>query len=114
MPVNTFRNNLQNLKNKERKNDIFISYGYKDSDSICIKIPDNYTVEALPKPILMKQKFGTFYSLISAEDNKIIIQQSLQMNSGKYQSTDYTSLCDFRKEVSNAYNAKIILKKNSE
>lgn len=94
-----------------RKYPIHINYGYSDTDSICIKLPDGYIVEGLPKPIDLKSKFGNFHSSIYTKDNKIYIVHQLFMRKGVYKPGEYTAFLDFRKQVAEQYNGKIILKK---
>ena len=90
---------------------IHINYGYSDTDSICIKLPDGYIVEGLPKPIDLKSKFGNFHSSIYTKDNKIYIVHQLFIRKGVYKPGEYTAFLDFRKQVAEQYNGKIILKK---
>ena len=65
-----------------------------------------------PKPIDLKSKFGNFHSSIYTKDNKIYIVHQLFMRKGVYKPGEYTAFLDFRKQVAEQYNGKIILKKN--
>lgn len=111
IPTNPFRSGFGKLSNKERKHDIYIRYGYQDSDSISFRIPENYTVEALPKPVMLNGKYGTFISLALVKDQEITIIQRLAMRRGQYKVSEYPAFVDFCKGVTNAYEGKIILKR---
>ena len=114
LPVNTFRKGFGKLSNNKRKNNIFIRYGYKDVDKITITLPSNYTVEALPKPIFLKDDYGTFFSLVTIKDSVITITQNLQLNSGEYDVSKYPDFVRFCTAVDNGYHAKLVLKKTEE
>ena len=68
-------------------------------------------MEGLPKPIDLKSKFGNFHSSNYTKDNKIYIFHQLFMRKGVYKPGEYTAFLDFRKQVAEQYNGKIILKK---
>ena len=114
IPMNVFRKGPRKLVNKKRIHLISVSYGYLDSDTITIEIPNNYVVESLPKPTNIDEKFGKFSSSISLNDNKIHVINQLFFHSGKYETQLYPEFTAFCKEVSNAYSNKIILKKKAE
>ena len=111
IPTNIFKKGFSVPRAINRKYPIHINYGYSDTDSICIKLPDGYIVEGLPKPIDLKSKFGNFHSSIYTKDNKIYIVHQLFMRKGVYKPGEYTAFLDFRKQVAEQYNGKIILKK---
>ncbi len=111
IPTNIFKKGFSVPRAISRKYPIHINYGYSDTDSICIKLPDGYIVEGLPKPIDLKSKFGNFHSSIYTKDNKIYIVHQLFMRKGVYKPGEYTAFLDFRKQVAEQYNGKIILKK---
>ena len=111
IPTNIFKKGFSVPRAINRKYPIHVNYGDSDTDSICIKLPDGYIVEGLPKPIDLKSKFGNFHSSIYTKDNKIYIVHQLFMRKGVYKPGEYTAFLDFRKQVAEQYNGKIILKK---
>ena len=90
---------------------IHIDYGYTDTDSIRIQLPEGYVIEGLPKPLDVKSKFGSFHSDIQVKDKKIYIVHRLFMSKGVYSPDEYAAFLDFRKKVAGQYSGKIILKK---
>lgn len=112
IPVNPFREGFGKLTDKDRKNDIFINYGYNDNDIITIQIPENYSIESLPKPVVLMKEYGTFMSVVQVEENGIKIIQKLHMRPGKYDKSRYSEFVQFCKGVTDNYGGKIILKKN--
>lgn len=111
VPVNIFRHGVKNLSTKKRIHPLLITYGYADSDTITLQIPDNYSIEALPKTATIEQPFGRFNSTVKTEDGKIIVIQRLYLKAGTYDATLYPDFTKFWVEVTKSYGNKIILKK---
>ena len=68
---------------------IYINYGYTDTDSIRIQLPEGYVIEGLPKPLDVKSKFGSFHSGIQVKDKEIYITHRLFMHKGVYSPDEY-------------------------
>lgn len=111
IPANIFRKAFNSPELKERKQDIHIDYGYLDSDTICLQLPEGYSIESLPKPCIIENKFGTFYSSLQSKEKEIQIVHRLLMRKGVYPKEQYKEFLDFRKQIAAQYNGKIILKK---
>lgn len=111
IPANVFRKGFSVPRLTNRKYPIHINYGYSDTDSICIKLPEGYVVEGLPKPIELASKFGSFHSAIEVKDKEIVIVHKLFMSKGIYKPDEYATFLNFRKQVAAQYNGKIILRK---
>ncbi len=111
IPVNVFRKGFTTSDSKQRIHPIHINYGYLDTDSIRLQLPEGYAIEALPRPQTVESKFGTFCSNIEVEGREVKITHRLLMRRGVYPKDMYTDYVDFRKQVAGQYNGKIILKK---
>ncbi|NDV84479.1 transglutaminase domain-containing protein [Bacteroides sp. 51] len=111
IPVNIFRSRLNTSSKKERIYDIYIYNGYLDTDKIVIQIPEGFTIEAMPKPVELTEKFGKFQSTITTEGKSIVITHQLLLKSGKYPKEDYPVFAQFNQVVSKQYDEKIILRK---
>lgn len=112
VPTNVFRPGFRTLNSKKtRKQPIVLGTGYVDSDTIRIRIPENYTVETMPGSILLNSKFGNYYSIVSLQEQEIRIIQRLHIKRGHYPIANFTDFCDFTEKINNHYSGKIILKK---
>ena len=96
---------------RDRKLQLEIQRGYLDEDDFQITIPDGYEIEALPKDVSIKNKFGEYEMKIENINNKIIYKRKLLINKGDYPKEEYESYRNFRKKVSKSDNLKIVLKK---
>ena len=111
IPTNVFRKEFSVPPVTKRTYPIYINYGYTDTDSIRIQLPEGYVIEGLPKPLDVKSKFGSFHSGIQVKDKEIYITHRLFMRKGVYSPDEYAAFIDFRKQVAGQYGGKIILKK---
>lgn len=111
IPTNIFRKSYSVPPTTKRTYPIHINYGYSDTDSICIRLPEGYVIEGLPKTIDVKSKFGSFHSTIGVKEKEICIVHHLFMPKGIYAPDEYAAFIDFRKQVALQYSGKIILKK---
>lgn len=111
IPANIFRKGFSVPSVTKRAYPIHINYGYSDTDSIRIHLPDGYTIEGLPKPIDVESKFGSFHSTVEVKEKEICIVHHLFMPKGIYAPDEYVAFIAFRKLVAGQYGGKIILKK---
>lgn len=111
LPVNIFRKGFQTPPPAPRKYPVVVGSGYLDTDSICLVLPEGFTVEGLPKPVRVEGPFGTFESSVETQGRNIHIVQRLFMRRGSYPPEVYPAFLAFRKQIAGQYNGKIILKK---
>jgi transglutaminase-like putative cysteine protease len=96
---------------KERKYDIKFPSSYIDVDTIQIKIPANYIVEAMPKNISLKTQFGSYSITFSVKDNIIDVLRKNERNEGQFSKTEYEAISNYFKEIYKADRSKIVLVK---
>ncbi|MFL9837273.1 DUF3857 domain-containing protein [Flavobacterium sp. ST-75] len=111
--VNAFNQN-DNVPQRYRKryNPFEILRGYFDSDEVVITLPEGYTIEAMPNPVDIKEKFGEYKAECNiVEGNKLIYKRALVINKGMYEKSDYDLYRQFREKISRNDNAKVVLLK---
>lgn len=112
MPVNIFRKLSYSIEDKrERKQPIDISFGFVDSDTIRIEMPDGYIVESLPQDILHESEFGTFTSSIRQEDTLLTVIQSVFIKADRYPADKVKEFNEFAGVITKAYKNRVVLKK---
>ena len=95
----------------ERVQDVLIPHGFVDKDSIEIKLPDGYAIEAFPSLKDLTTPFGEFHTKFELHEGTLLVVQSLYVRSGRYSKELYHDFREFRKAISELYNTKIILRK---
>lgn len=111
IPVNPLRDNYAPKLRRTRTSDIYISNGYCKKDSISLVIPEEYTIEALPRPVAVETPFGHLEMLALPTDDGAIIFRRLQLNKGTYSLDDYAEFKSFMEKVDDCNKAKIVLLK---
>lgn len=111
VPTNVFRKGFNVPRAVQRKYPIQVGYGYSDTDSIRIRLPEGYEIEGLPRTAQLQSKFGSFRSSIDVKGKEVLVVHHLFMRKGTYAPEEYAAFLDFRKQVAIQYNGKIVLKK---
>lgn len=98
----------------DRKQDLEISYGYRDVDEIEIEIPESFVVDGLPEPVELKTRFGAYkveFSLL--ESGNIQYLREVQIEKGVFPPSDYEEFREFRREISRMDQMKILIRQQS-
>ncbi len=114
IPVNPYRSMNQWVRESNRRHNIKVSIGYKYIDSLSIKIPVGYDIEAMPASEKLQSKFGQFDSRIKIKDSEILISQQLFLPSGVYNESDYAEFMALLDKASINYRSRIILRKKEQ
>ena len=96
---------------KQRINDFVRSRRNVMEDIVELTIPQGYVVESIPNTSEIVNPFGTFHTQVAQVDGKISIIQTLTLVPGRYPKEEYEQYRAFAKEVTKAYSARIVLRK---
>ena len=112
IPINVFHGRFSIPEAcTNRSQDVVISYGFLDEDSIEIKLPKGYGIEAFPAVKDLVTPFGEFQTKFEIRKDSILVIQRLYVRGGRYSKELYHDFREFRKAISGLYNTKIIIKK---
>jgi len=95
----------------ERKYEVCLYSEFRDIDSVMIELPEGYEIEALPQPLLLKTKFGSYSSSVKLVGNVLHYVRVREQYSGRYPAKDYAELVKFFDEIYKADRAKVVLVK---
>ena len=98
-----------------RKFPIEFDYPFSNTQFITLIIPDNYTVEELPKStkLSLLDNGITFSYLIQKRDNAIVIIYNFTQNQIIFPKMNYALIKDFIAAVVEKNSERIVLKKKS-
>ncbi|SEN29912.1 Transglutaminase-like superfamily protein [Chitinophaga rupis] len=96
---------------EQRRSDIQRVFAYTDVDTVLLTIPGGYTVEALPKPTLLKSRFGTYASVALVKDSTITYIRTVQGNAGTFPASTFPELEQYYEGMYKADRGKIVLVK---
>jgi hypothetical protein len=93
-----------------RKRDFEIQRGFVDKDEFTIKIDSKLKVEALPEPVSIDNKFGTYISKIEkVNENELKYTRTYRLNKGYYDKKEYSAFRKFKRNVVKHDKAKMVL-----
>ncbi|MCK3684069.1 DUF3857 domain-containing protein [Maribellus sp. YY47] len=112
IPVNSLnRHSSVPQKSKNRKYPFKTQLFYHDMDSVTFLIPDVYDVEYLPEPVKIETEFGVYKSEMKYDQNLVTYLRSDIKNKGIFPPEKYAEYVQFVKQIVDADNQKMILRK---
>ncbi|MBS1599564.1 MAG: DUF3857 domain-containing protein [Bacteroidetes bacterium] len=94
-----------------RKYPIEFSAGYRDIDSIEIKIPAGYEPESIPEDLKLESKFGKYVRTTKVLPDKIVYYRLHERDASRFPATDYADLVKFYEQMYKADRSKVVLVK---
>ena len=110
---NIFKRDLSSLpRYTERKQPLVIQRGYYNEDNYEINLPEGWKLENLPEPKVIETEYGKYTMLIERDgDSKIIYKRTLEIYTGEYPKEAYKDYRSFRRKITKADKASIVLSK---
>ncbi|QAA81622.1 DUF3857 domain-containing protein [Aequorivita sp. H23M31] len=100
---------------EDRKQKLYIGYGYIDIDTVDIEIPENFIIEAVPDPTVIETKFGKYeIAFTQTSENKLRYIRKIQIEKGEYPPSEYENYRDFLRTIARLDKSKVLLKKMSQ
>ncbi|MGM5468697.1 DUF3857 domain-containing protein [Flavobacteriaceae bacterium LMO-SS05] len=114
--LNVFsKNNFIPDRYRTRTMPLKINRGFVESDSVLIKLPKGFKIEAIPESIQIENKFGEYQMSVSiASDENLLYTRSFMLKDGEYPKEDYNTFREFYKDIARYDNSKISLLKVSQ
>jgi hypothetical protein len=109
--LNQFSQAVNVPKNEERKIPFQLRYEFIDIDTVNIRIPDDYTLESMPKPVDLQTKFGSYSFSVSQNGNVYTCVRKYSNEKNTYDAADYKAYYDYKKQVSVVDKAKLVFVK---
>lgn len=108
---NLFNKESKLASDKSRLYDIEFRMGYRDVDSIFIKIPAGYIPEQLPKNVNVSNKFGEYSISYKIENDVIELVRVQKQLLARFPASDYPDLVKYYDVMYKADRARIVLVK---
>ncbi|MDQ7918521.1 DUF3857 domain-containing transglutaminase family protein [Mesonia sp. MT50] len=97
---------------RQRENPFQILRGYALIDTVKVKIPTGYTIEAFSEDKNFKSPFGTYHLEITSDKDFVIFHRNILIKEGLYSKDNYLEYREFRKNIAEAENSKISIIKS--
>jgi hypothetical protein len=96
----------------ERRTDIWLDNPFSYADTVRIHVPAGFKPESLPTAVQLTTAFGTYSSQVQTlPDGTLLYVRRLLMPRTRFGRTEYPAYQDFRRRISNADKAQIVLVK---
>ena len=99
------------LLDDTRKFDIELNSEYKDIDTVEIKVPAGYQLEAMPQPTKIESKFGRYSITVNVQGDKIIYYRKMEQFKGRFPASAYNELVKFYDQIYKSDRSKVVLVK---
>jgi len=96
-------------RHRNRKYPMEIQRGFLNKDSYEVSLPTGYSVEILPEPTKIENKFGEYSISFSVDGNQLNIERKLLIKAGEYPNTDYDLYRAFKRKISKSDRRQIAL-----
>lgn len=98
---------IEELEN--RKYEIYYDFAFIDRDTFIIEIPAGYEIEAMPKPVLLNNQFGSYHIYYSYKNATLQMVRTYERNAGRFPASDYKEYADFYNTIYKADRYRVVL-----
>ncbi|MBS1669264.1 MAG: DUF3857 domain-containing protein [Bacteroidetes bacterium] len=105
------RSNERLKPDSNRKYPIDIKESYTEIDSVEIKIPSGFELEAAPQDNKLETQFGKFYSSVKLLSDKLVYYRYRVQYRKRFPATEYEKLANYFEQIYKADHAKLVLVK---
>ena len=111
--VNVFsKNSYVPKRYRNRELPLKINRGYKDEDSLTIKIPSSYKIDFLPENQVVSSEFGSYkINFKKIDEETFSYHRELIIKEGIHSKELYDDYRDFRKKIAKLENTRIAITK---
>jgi len=96
-------------KLEARQFEIVVNSAFTDIDSVLISVPENYHIEHMPEPMILKSQFGEYKADFQKTDDGVLYIRKYTRYKGRYPSSTYDELRSMLKEVARFDRSKLVL-----
>ncbi|KJF43387.1 DUF3857 domain-containing transglutaminase family protein [Draconibacterium sediminis] len=112
MPVNIINQSSSTPRREKNRTYPFrMNLSYRDIDKVEIQLPEGYEIEYLPGGTTITSDFGSYQYSLEADGRTISYVRKNEINAGTFQPEKYAAFVEYMKNIYDADNQKIILKK---
>nr|WP_295871146.1 DUF3857 domain-containing protein [uncultured Chitinophaga sp.] len=94
-----------------RVSDVVLKFAFMHTDSVTITVPEGYKAEALPAPVVLMTKFGSYSAVATMKGNTITYIRKLQRKAGTFPKADYNEFAKFYTTIYRADRNRMVLVK---
>lgn len=97
-----------------RKYPVNLLAAYTDIDTISIELPAGFRAESMPRPTEINSDFGSYYSEVKVEENKLKYIRKIVSKDGCFPAEKFKDLAEFQEAVYKADRSRVVLVKEAD
>jgi hypothetical protein len=102
------------ISEEERLYDFVFDYEYRDVDTVELDIPKGYQLEAIPKDVSVKTKYGIYTSSVKFENNKLYYLRIREQYAGKFSAKEKEDLAAYFETIYKTDRSRVVLVKKED
>jgi len=91
-----------------------LSHSFKHVDSITINLASDYSVESLPKDVILNTPYGNYSIRFSIDNNIFYCVRFFEQNASRFPAADYQKFAGFMNSIYKADRSKIVFVKKED
>jgi hypothetical protein len=108
---NLLSKSMYKSNGQERMYNIWLRTSYTEKDTVEIDVPAGYEPEALPPPVALKTRYGTYTANTKFENNKVVYYRSFEQYAGHYPASEYKNFAAYFDAIYKADRTRVVLVK---
>jgi hypothetical protein len=110
IPVMKFRKPLSQRFGRGERTGEIATYGYSDHDTTEIELPkDTLTVEAIPPPVALESKYGSYAMVCTQTEKGIKIDRRFTLRTGVWSRDEFAKFKAFIEAVTKGDNGRVVI-----
>jgi hypothetical protein len=85
----------RSFQSSQREHPIYLDYGHQESDDVTLELPGNLTVERIPAPQGLKEKFASYQFSADLQGTSLRMKRQVAMDGYYFTVAQYPRLRDF-------------------
>src|SRR5687767_9146880 len=99
------------ISEEERIYDFVFDYEYRDVDTVEFDIPEGYSLEAMPKDVSLKTKYGIYTSSVKFVNNKLYFLRVREQYAGRFPAKEKEEITAYFETIYKADRSRVVLVK---
>lgn len=103
------RSSRKTFNTEERTADFVFGYGYRDVDTVEIKLPAGYQLEAVPQPTHLKTAYGNYSCEVKVDGTMVVCYRKMERFGGRFAAKEAVSIAKFYEDIYKADRSRVVL-----
>ena len=99
------------ISDEERVYDFVFDYEYRDVDTVEFDVPDGYSLEAVPKDVSLKTKYGVYTSTVKFANNKLYFLRVREQYAGRFPANEKEEITSYFETIYKNDRSKVVFVK---